>query len=144
MGSRVAGGPYALLAAGGPGSMQGESGKSQMAPQMALGHRVPRGNGPGVPGSPRTNPFKFTRGDRSSTTLCRRMPKSKEAQARATKALREKRAKLRRRWCASAPGAPHALPAAICLSDSRLLTVSAFFSPTSLSFRDLHYASATT
>ena len=77
--------------------MQGESGKSQMAPQMALGHRVPRGNGPGVPGSPRTNPFKFTRGDRWSIALCRRMPKSKEAQARATKALREKRAKLKER-----------------------------------------------
>ena len=75
--------------------MQGESGKSQMAPQMALGHRVPRGNGPGVPGSPRTNPFKFTRGDRSFVDACRRMPKSKEAQARATKALREKRAKLK-------------------------------------------------
>ena len=75
--------------------MQGESGKSQMPPQMALSHRGPRGNGPGVPGSPRTNPFKFTRVDRSSTTLCRRMPKSQEAQARATKALREKRAKLK-------------------------------------------------
>ena len=75
--------------------MQGESGKSQMAPQMALGHRVPRGNGPGVPGSPRTNPFKFTRGDTDRHSECRPMPKSAEAKARAAAALKEKRHRLK-------------------------------------------------